>query len=312
LRATATRFAELLPTETDLSRSSFRKDFIMSQDTINWFVTQQLPKVTHKFQNKGHMLRGMFQPPVKADADTVKWKIAGRAEAQPLQRGARGSEMNASRTEISAQLQSWQAADWVWYDDLARINANEMEVISETAANALGRRCDLIPINAMNAASLTTVGNGTAAFTLIDAITGVQTMQNAEVPYDGQWYCGLPPLAWAQFTSYKQVNNADWRGEGVDLPYNRNTAHVNWLGVNWFMWPNAYSPVPSANQYDFFMWHKSSVGMFDGYEVKMTTSWENLYSGYYMNSRISQASAVLLPEGIIRFRFASNSAISLN
>ncbi|HEV2570941.1 MAG TPA: phage capsid protein [Beijerinckiaceae bacterium] len=284
----------------------------MSQETINWFVTEQLPTVTHKFQNKGHLLRGMFQPPVRAEADTVKWKIAGRAEAKPLQRGARGHEMNASRSEISAQLQSWQAADWVWHDDLARINANEMAVISETAGMALGRRCDLIPINAMNAASLTTVGDGSTAFTLIDALTGIQLLQSAEVPFDNQWYCGLPSKAWAQFTSYKQVNNADWRGHNAQLPYNTNTQHVLWNGVNWFRWPDSYSPVPTANQYDFFLWHRSSVGMFDGYEVKMNVTWENLYSGWYMNSRISQASAVLLPEGIIRFRFASNSAITLN
>lgn len=282
----------------------------MSQDAPNWYVQQYTRQAIHKFQARGNMLKGMFMPPVKVEGSTCKFFIAGKGAATPLIRGARGGEMNASRGTVDATMQSWQANDWCYEDDLSKISVEYQGVLTDQAAMALGRRSDLIVINEINSASLTTIGNGSAAFGLVDALTGCQQLQAQDVPWDGNVYCGLPSKAWNQFLSFKQVNSADWVKD--DLPYAKVTQAKRWNGVNWFLMPDEYAPVPSANQYDFFMWHRSAVGLGTGYDLKTTVSWENLYSGWYHNNRFSAAAKVLLPEGIIRFRYASNSAISLN
>ena len=60
------------------------------------------------------------------------------------------------------------------------------------------------------------------------------------------------------------------------------------------------------------MWHKSAVGFGSNYEIRTTVTWENLFTGWYHNNRFGACSKVLLPPGVIRGRYASNSAITIN
>ena len=41
-------------------------------------------------------------------------------------------------------------------------------------------------------------------------------------------------------------------------------------------------------------------------------TWENLYSGWYHNNRFAAAAKTLLPAGVIRFRYGTASAITIN
>jgi hypothetical protein len=180
-----------------------------------------------------------------------------------------------------------------------------------TAANAIGRRSDLLVINELNANSLTTIGDGTTAFGLVAAITACQILQSKDVYWDGQVYCGLPSLFWNQLLTYKQFSDAQWVGFN-GLPYTKVTTAKFWNGVNWFLMPDSYAPIPAANQLDTFMWHKSAAGYATNYEVRTNVTWENLYTGWYHNNRFAAAAKLLLPEGAVRLRFASNAAITLN
>ena len=283
----------------------------MSIEAPNWYVTQYQDRAIYVYQAKGNLLRGMTMEPGRIHANTVRFMIAGRGEAVPLVRGSFGPAMNAPRNFIDGVMQSWQANDWVFEDDLEKITVNEMEVVSKTAGQAIGRRSDLIVINEMNAQSLTTIGDGTAPFDLPSALTGCQTLQKQMSQWDGGVYCGLPSLAWNQFLSYKQVSDADWTGYS-DLPYTKVTSSKFWNGVTWFLWPDEYSPVPAANQQDFFMWHRDAIGYGINYDLRTTVTWENLYSGWYHNNRFSATAKTLLPGGMLRFRYKSNSPITVN
>lgn len=284
----------------------------MSQDTApNWYVTKYQETAILKYQAKGYMLKGTVTDAGSINGNTVKWMIAGVGAAVPLSRGDKGPAMNASRGSVQQDMQQWQANDWVYEDDIEKLTVNEMNVVSETAGMAIGRRSDLIIINELNSASLVQVGNGSTAFGLVDALTGIQKLQSVDVNWDGDVYCAMPSLFWNQLMSFKQFNDSDWIGE-TDLPYTKNTTAKKWNGVNWFLVSDSYFPVPAANQLDFFMWHKKAVGFGTNYALRTNVTWENLYSGWYHNNRFSACAKVLLPEGAIRFRYASNSAITIN
>jgi hypothetical protein len=288
----------------------------MATEAPVWYVQKYIDQAILVFQQKGFMLRGMCTEPSRIQATTVNWMIGGKGEAVPLQRGSFGPAMNAARTTVAATMADWQAADWVYETDIEKMTANEMSVVSETCGKAIGRRSDLIIMNSLNAASLTVVdaGNGNP-FTLAQALQMQVTLNNQDVGFEGEdIYCGLPPLAWQQFLSYRQVNDADWVGYD-GLPYKTGAKMKDWNGCKWFRSPLSYAPVPSAysgTSLDFFMWAKRAIGYGTNYDLKSTVTWENLFSGWYHNNRFAATAQVLLPPGIVRGRFGASSAITIN
>ena len=288
----------------------------MATEAPVWYVNKYIDQAQLVFQQKGFLLRGMCMEPSRIQANVVNWMIGGKGEAVPLQRGSFGPAMNAARTTISATMADWQAADWVYETDIEKMTANEQAVVSETCGRAIGRRSDLIIMNALNASSLTVVDAGNAApFTLAQALTMKVTLQNQDVGWENEdIFCGLPPLFWQQFLSYRQVNDADWVGYDGQ-PYKTGAKFKEWNGVKWFMSPLSYAPVPTAyggTSLDFFMWAKRAVGYGTNYELRSTVTWENLFSGWYHNNRFAATAQVLLPTGAVRGRAGSASAITIN
>jgi hypothetical protein len=300
----------------------------MALEASNAYVTKFTDQVTEVYQPKGYLLRGLTRPPIKIEANTVKFPIVGRGEATPLQRGSRGPSMNASRTEVVTTVQDYQANDWVWETDLEKLNWDENAVVAETCGMAIGRKKDLLIINELNAAATTMVdltgGNNanasTSPMTLVAGLSAQVLMENYNIfPSQYKVVCGMPPLAWAQLSSYKQFNDQDW----VDYEgqvYKTGQRFKNWNGIYWFQLPLEYCPVYASNVggtvgnniVDFFMWASHGIGFADNYPLRSTVTWENLYSGWYHNNRFSAVAKTLLPQSIIRFRFGSASAITIN
>ena len=162
----------------------------MAQEAPNWYVQAYIDRAIEVFQARGHKLRGMYTEPARIQANVVNWMIAGKGEAVPLVRGGFGAAMNAARSTVSATMADWQAADWVWQVDIAKMTANEQEIVQSTCGKALGRRADLIPIGVMNAASLTIVSDGAVStstgsgFTLPMALSGIQQLESQDVEID--------------------------------------------------------------------------------------------------------------------------------
>ena len=300
----------------------------MSTEAPNHYVTKFIDQITHVFQPRGRLLQGVTRPPVKFEANTVKFPIIGRGEAVALQRGSIGPAMNAARTMITATVADYQANDWVYEADLEKLNYDENSVVAETCGKAIGRKKDLLIINELNTVSATIVDAtnagaiipANAPFSLVMALAGITTIENQNVfSDDGEVYCGMPPVAFQQFISYRQVNDADWVGYDGQ-PYKTGVRYKLWNGVKWFRLPLEYCPiyatnvggVTGANTIDFFLWHKNAIGFADNYDVRSTVTWENLYSGWYHNTRFAGVAKTLLPPGVIRFRIGANSALTIN
>lgn len=290
----------------------------MSIEAPNFYVTEFMDQVTHVFQPEGNLLKGCITAPINVQANTVKFPIAGRGEAVPLARGSRGPEMNASRNMVDATLADYQANDWAWETDVEKMRVQEGPVIQKTCGMAIGRKADALVISEMNAQNVVTIDAtagatipaANAPFTLAMALQVVNELDNANANR-GERYCILPPKAWHQFMSYRQVNDADWVGYD-GLPYTTGTKWKDWNGVRWMMCPKEYFPVFSAGVLDFFAWDKSAIGGVTGYNLRSTVTWENLYSGWYHNNRFSAVAKTLLVPGIIRVRFGETSSITIN
>lgn len=195
------------------------------------------------------------------------------------------------------------------------MNVNEKEVLVKSGAMALGRATDQELIDVMAAAAPTTgagyVADGTpGAFTLAHALTMCQQMQKRIKLWDGQVYCPLPSLFWNQLISHKQVNSSDHVGQ--NLPFVSATDTRFWNGVNWFLMDDDIFPVPATDQMDVLMWHKSAVGWGNNTDLRSIWDWDNYESWWTINMQAKGCALVLQSTGLVRFRGASNSAITIN
>jgi hypothetical protein len=283
----------------------------MTQEALNHYVTQFADRVTHVYQPKGFLLNGLYQRPIDVNGSQVVWPVTGRIEAVQHQRGSKAPDSNAANTNVTAVMADYQAADWIYKVDIAKIKYDEMSVAAERVGRAAGRKRDMLLINELNASGAAILDASGAAFTLIHALTAIKTLGDNDIDWDeGDVVCGLPPLWWQQFISYKQVNSSDWVGSD-GLPYKTGQRFKRWNRVFWFEIPKSYCPIPSANNFDAFMWSKSAIGFGDqGDDTKV--SYENLYSGWLHNRLFSAVAKTIQPAGIIRLRASSNAAITLN
>jgi len=286
----------------------------MSNDAPNWFVTQYNSRAFHIFQAKGFRLAPTVTPAGRIEGEkAVFWK-AGSGTARKKIRGQRAVPMNAERKKVEATLQTWEAFDTVDEYNLDRMSVNEREIVAETGAMALGRAVDQQIMDRFNTDAATSgslfVDDGSNPFTLVHAFTMVQRLQKSIKKWDGNVYCPLPSLLWAQFRSYKQVASSDY--VGTNIPYVSGTDTRFWEGVNWFLFPDEFFPIPSSNKFDIFMYHRDAAGWGNHTELRSIWDWDNYESWWTVNMQSKGADVTLQAEGIVRGRFASNSAITLN
>lgn len=286
----------------------------MSTQAPAWFVQQYNSRVIHKYQSRGFLLKGTVMPEGRLQGNKAIFPVSGTGVARKKKRGQQAVPMNPDRTNVEATLETWEAFDEVHTYDLSRMTANEKEAIAVTGGNALGRATDGELMDKFNAAAPTggagLIGNGAGAFTLPDAMTMCQRLQAQDVPWDGNVFCPLPSLFWNQLMSWKQFNSSDY--VGADLPFTKVTTAKTWNGVHWFLAPDSYFSVPAANQLDIFLYHRSAFGWANNTELQTIWDWDNRAGCWTVRMESEGAAAALLPEGVVRGRFASNSAITAN
>ncbi|MFN6339132.1 MAG: phage capsid protein [Cyanobacteriota bacterium] len=282
------------------------------------YVQQYNSRVTHIYQNKGFLLKGMFMPENKIEGSTAYWPIHGSTVARKKQRHIRASEGNIAKSMRSATLQTWETFDYVGQFDMVRQTVNEKESLQQAGAMALGRAVDQELMDLLNA-NAPTAGNsfldtGAAALGIDQVMLLIaRFMGNAKIPADGQIYGALNALAWQLLSGFKQFSSSDY--VGPDLPFRQRTQAKTWNFVNWVLLPDDYFPVPAANRADLFLWHKPAAGWCDnvGENLRSTFDWDNAYGEWSLRQEAEGAAVCLLPEGLARLRIKTDvSAIALN
>lgn len=286
----------------------------MSNDAPQWFITQYNQRAFHIFQAKGFRLKPTVTPAARIEGEKAIFMKAGAGKARRKTRGQRAVPMNAERSKVEATLKTWEAFDTVEEYDLDRMSVNEREIVAETGAMALGRAVDQEIVDNMNANAPTSGDNfidaGTNAFSAVYALTMCQRLQRSVKKWDGNVYCPLPSLLWNQLLSHKVVNSSDHVGN--DIPFVKATDTRFWNGVNWFLFPDEFFPVPDTNEFDVFLYHRDALGWANHTDMRSIWDWDNYESWWTVNMQSKGADVALqAAAGIVRGRFPSNTPITL-
>lgn len=289
----------------------------MTANAPTWNTTQYANRAMHIYQNKGNRLRPTVTQAMRIENNekAVFW-LAGKTKAKKIDRRERNQPGNGERKKFEVPLATWKAFDVIEEYDVDRMSVDEKEVVYESGANALGRATDM-EIYAQMASKVTSVSGldfSAGAFNAANALTLCAALQADKVPWDGNVYCGLPPLQWNQLLANKVVNDSNHVGQ--DIPFVKATDTRFWNGVNWFLFveedPQDLYPVPESNKQDLFIWHKTAMGWCNNTDLSVITQWDNYENWWTVNMTAKGASSPLQDgKGIKRFRTSTNSAIAI-
>lgn len=292
----------------------------MAEQAPDWFTTQYAQRAMNIYQNRGFKLKGMVTNGGRIEgSDRMRFFIAGTSTAQERFAGnQRLIPTGGTRTHVDALLRDWYVYDTSDIYNLERMSVDERESIYENGAMAIGRATDKAIYGTMAAAINAQNGGdfSAGAFSAANAMTLCAQLQQDNVDWDGNVYCGLPPLQWNQLLANKVVNSSDHVGAD-NLPFINSTDSRRWNGVNWFLLneQNALDlyPVPSANKQDLFIWHKSAIGWGTNTDLEtQTPQWIGVEQHWDIISVARGACAVLQNgKGIKRFTTSTNSAITI-
>jgi len=274
----------------------------MSAAISNAFITQFEAEVHMAYQRKGSKLKNLVRVVNGVSGESVKFQKVGTGEATSKARHAEVVAMNISHTNVTATLADFYASDYVDRLDELKTNIDERQVIANNAAYALGRKTDSIITTAM--ASATTLANNAGAqggtvstdmnvakFQEMQALFGTN-----DVPDDNQRYWAIGPNQWSDLLADDQWSRMEYIGSN-ELPFaGMNYTAKRFLGFLTFV----HSGLDTSGSTDrhTIAWHKSSMGLGVGSEVRTEVNYIPEKVAHLMTSYLSMGSILIDTNGI--------------
>lgn len=274
------------------------------------YVEQYRSRVTHVYQNKGNLMRGLLMPEGRLDGKKAYWPVHGTQTAQKKLRRMKATPGNVAKSQVSADLQTWETFDYIGKFDMSRQTVNEKEALVQAGAMALGRAVDTEITSAFNTVAPTSASND-QFFDLSSAELGVGGLLFAlgkwrgtnKIPRDGQVYGLLRDIDYNTLMGKKEFANSQWAGP--DLPLRSMTESRTWAGVNWVVVPDDYLPAVTATA-DLFVFHKPGWGWAENFMVDTMFDWDNEMGEWSLRQESEGCCVNLLPQSIARIRVKNN------
>jgi hypothetical protein len=265
------------------------------------------------FQSKGFTLQGTVMPPVDIDGNTFYFIKSGSGEAQPYTVGDEVRQATSTLDRIPLQSSEWDYADRIFDKNRTKLSVKEEDIYHNNAGWALGRRADKIIYEKFHALAPPVnriIGDFNTAWDPAKGLQACSALQDADVPWDGMVFCGLPSRAWNQMLTYQVFSNSQWAGP--DLAFTKVTDRKTWNGCHWFLLPKHLQKL-STTQLSFYMWHQSAVGAGYNDSAGIRSEWEREVKrkAWWYQSTLDGAALVLQPEGVIECRMKADSPITL-
>lgn len=237
----------------------------MSTSISTAFIKQFEAEVHMAYQRMGSKLRNTIRQVNNVKGSQARFQKVGTGSAVSKSRHAQIPTMDITHSTVDVTLADFYAADYVDRLDELKTNIDERQVLSQSAAAALGRKTDQLIIDVLDAGSnASNVVHGSTGLTLAKALTVYESFGAADVPDDGQRYFVVSPAGWADLLQIDQFSRAEYVGE-ADLPYAGGLTAKRWLGFMWF----THSGLSKASTTrDCHAYHKSAVGVAMGSDIR--------------------------------------------
>lgn len=290
----------------------------MSEQVPVWFRDQWAQDTILRFQNRGYVLKGTTQEPVRIEGDTFYFLRTGSMVATSFKRGDDHGLNNPDDDKLSFKSTEWDAAYPIYDWDVTRLSVKEQDTRKQQAAAALGRKADEIIYDAIMAPTLPAgqiFGDYTKAFDPYELKKGLDVLADndaIDTTDGGMIFAPIPTKFYSQLETYQIFANSQWVGP-ENMPLAKlGTKHKTWDTAHCFQLPPHLRKkyTASTTQCRFRIWNKSAIGAGHNEEMRMEPYREGRKKRWIFNHTIDGCALALQTEGIVEFRYDITSAIA--
>ena len=243
----------------------------MSKVLSSVAVTEFDSLVKHAYQNAG-LLKGAVTVRNNVVGDTYKFRNMGKGLANQKSTSDLVTPMDITHGFATATLQNWNAPEYTDMFDAQTVNFDEKQELASTIAQSLGRRCDQMVIDAMDAETTyagTVVEGGTNLTT--EKVIEAQVALRAQGVPNSNLYAAINAQGLGGLLNQEEITSSD---------YNNVKALVNgdvdtFGGFKFVVIEDRAEGglTEAANIVDSYFFSQDAVGLAIGIDIKTDVDW---------------------------------------
>ena len=273
----------------------------MSKTLASVAVTEFDSMVKHAYQNSG-LLKDAVTVRNNVVGDTYKFRNMGKGLANQKSTSDLVTPMDITHGFAVATLQNWNAPEYTDMFDAQTVNFDEKQELASTIAQSLGRRCDQLVIDAMDAETVyagTVVEGGTNLTT--EKVIEAQVALRAQGVPNSNLYASINAQGLGGLLNQEEITSSD---------YNNVKALVNgdvdtFGGFKFVVIEDRAEGglTEAANIVDSYFFSQDAVGLAIGIDIKTDVDWIADRTSWLCNGMLKAGAVSRDGLGIVKVQY---------
>ena len=251
--------------------------------------------------------KGLLKPAVtirnNVVGDSYKFRNMGKGLANQKTTSADVVPMGVAYDFKVATLANWNAPEYTDIFDAAEVNFDEKQELADTIAGALGRRSDQLVIDALDAATPTTIAHGGLALTMAKVIDAQVALRGKGVP-NSNLFAAVNSAGLGGLLKDEKATSADYQTVKALV-----SGDVNSLaGFNFIILDDRAEGglTVTTNTVDSYFFNRESVGLAIGIDMTTSVDWVPQKTSWLCNGMLKAGSVVRDADGIVKVQYKDN------
>jgi len=276
---------------------------ITIEDVVN---TDFVASVKQAYQGMG-LIKPYARVRNNVVGSTCKFRHMGKGMAkQKLGPAALVQAMDIVHTQPTATLSDWYAAEFTDIFDQATVNFDEKQELASCIAGAIGRRCDQLLIDAMDASTPLTSTVDAGASNL-----GMAQLIDAKVALVGQGVgngnlCGvIESGGLGGLLNDEKASSSDY--QNVKALVNGDVNTLNGFNMVILEDRDEGGLTEAASKPDAWFFHRDALGLAIGIDLQVKVTYEDLYTSWLTNGIFKAGSVVIDSGGLVKVQYTKTA-----
>jgi hypothetical protein len=210
--------------------------------------------------------------------------------------------MGVTHAFKTATLANWNAPEYTDIFDAQEVNFDEKQELAHTIAGALGRRCDQLVIDAMDASTPTasTIAAGGANLTMAKVIDAQVALRDQGVP-NTELFAAIEAQGLGGLLADEKATSADYQAIKALVSGEIDTlAGFKFIVIE----TRAEGGLEeAANIVDSWFFQKPAVGLAVGIDMKTSIDWVAQKTSWLCNGMLKAGSVVRDEGGLVKVQY---------
>jgi hypothetical protein len=273
----------------------------MSKTLSSVAVTEFDSMVKHAYQGSS-LLRPAVTVRNNVVGDTYKFRNMGKGLANQKSTSDLVTPMDVSHSFATATLSNWNAPEYTDMFDAAEVNFDEKQELASTIAQSLGRRCDQLVIDAMDAETTyaATVVEGGTNLTTAKVIDAQVALRRQGVP-NSELFAVVNAGGLDGLLNQEEVTSSDYANVKALV-----NGDVDTFGGFKFIVVEDRDEgglTVAADIVDSYFFHRSAVGLAIGIDMKTSVDWIADRTSWLCNGALKAGAVSRDGLGIVKVQY---------